>query len=39
MDFKIAVHAVHSVRLFLTSSAKYDFACVFREAIHGSVKN
>ena len=39
MDFKIAVHAVHPVRLFSTSSAKYGFACAFGEAFHGMVKN
>ena len=36
-DFKIAVHAVHSVRLFLISFLKTVFACAHREAFHGSV--
>ena len=39
MDFKIAVHAVHSVRLFLIPLSKTAFACAHREAFHGSVKN
>ena len=37
LDFKIAVHAVHSVRLFLIPFSKTVFACAHREAFHGSV--
>ena len=39
MDFKIAVHAVHPVRLFLIPFSKTVFACAHREAFHGRVQN